>query len=91
MEAGADKGKEPGLGGRYLVAVSGSGNSEYLVRWTHAAARRLDAGWSAIHVRGSRVEQDPAALDRNLALAASLGAEVVSVQDDDVAAATRGC
>ncbi|MBN1242355.1 MAG: DUF4118 domain-containing protein [Spirochaetales bacterium] len=86
MEAGADKGREPGLGGRYLVAVSGSGNSEYLVRWTEAAARRLDAEWTAVHVRGPRPEPDPAALERNLALASGLGAEVVSVQDDDVAA-----
>lgn len=87
MEAGVEKNGVPGLGGRYLVAVSGSGNSEYLVRWTEAAARRLDARWTALHVRGPRAEPDPAALERNLSLAAGLGAEVVTAQDDDVAAA----
>ncbi|MBP7096166.1 MAG: DUF4118 domain-containing protein [Spirochaetia bacterium] len=87
MEAGSEKGRVPGLGGRYLVAVSGSGNSEYLVRWTEAAARRLDAKWIALHVRGPRPEPDPAALERNLGLAASLGAEVVTAQGDDVAEA----
>ncbi|MDP3177013.1 MAG: DUF4118 domain-containing protein, partial [Spirochaetaceae bacterium] len=77
---------EPGPGGYYLVAVTGSGNSEYLIRWTSATARRLGATWAAIHVRGSAPEPDPPALEKNLTLARSLGAEVFSVPDDDIAA-----
>ena len=77
---------ESGPGGYYLVAVTGSGNSEYLIRWTSATARRLGATWAAIHVRGSAPEPDPESLERNLTLARSLGAEVFSVPDDDIAA-----
>jgi len=76
---------EPGLGGCYLVAVSGSGNSEYLIRWTSATARRLNATWVALHVRGPSPEADPAALAKNLELARGLGAEVISIPDDEVA------
>jgi two-component system, OmpR family, sensor histidine kinase KdpD len=71
----------------YLVAVSGSNNSDYLIRWTGAMARRLNISWTALHVRGAGLEVDSASLERNLDLARSLGAEVLSVPDDDVAAA----
>jgi two-component system sensor histidine kinase KdpD len=77
---------EGGSGGHYLVAVSGSGNSEYLIRWTSAAAKRLNATWTALHVRGASPEADPAALERNLDLARRLGAEVLSIPDEDTAA-----
>ncbi|MGD9940143.1 MAG: DUF4118 domain-containing protein, partial [Clostridia bacterium] len=70
----------------YLVAVSGSSNSDYLIRWTGAMARRLNIPWTALHVRGAGPEVDSASLERNLDLARSLGAEVLSVPDDDVAA-----
>ena len=73
-------------GGHYLVAVSGSGNSEYLIRWTSAAARRLNATWTALHIRSSVAEADPAALERNLELARRLGGEVLSIPDEEVAA-----
>ncbi|MFA6508521.1 MAG: universal stress protein, partial [Treponemataceae bacterium] len=76
---------EPGYGGHYLVAVSGSGNSEYLIRWTSAAAKRLNATWTALHVRSAASEADPLALEKNLELARSLGAEVLSIPDEDIA------
>lgn len=79
--------KEQESGGRYLVAVSGSGNSEYLIRWTSAAARRQNAAWIALHVRGAASEPDPAALEKNLELARVLGAEVLCIPDQDIAAA----
>jgi two-component system sensor histidine kinase KdpD len=71
----------------YIVAVSGSSNSDYLIRWTGAMARRLNIPWTALHVRGAGPEINAASLERNLDLARSLGAEVLSVPDDDVAAA----
>jgi len=76
-----------GHGDHYIVAVSGSSNSDYLIRWTSAMARRLNIPWTALHVRGTGPEGYPASLERNLDLARSLGAEVLSVPDDDVAAA----
>lgn len=71
----------------YIVAVSGSRNSDYLIRWTGAMARRLNIPWTALHVRGAGLEVDPLSLERNLDLARSLGAEVLSVPDEDVPAA----
>ena len=71
----------------YIVAVSGSSNSDYLIRWTGAMARRLNIPWTALHVRGAGPEINAASLERNLDLARSLGAEVLSVPDEDVAAA----
>ena len=71
----------------YIVAVSGSSNSDYLIRWTGAMARRLNIPWTALHVRGAGPEINAANLERNLELARSLGAEVLSVPDEDVATA----
>ncbi len=70
----------------YLVAVSGSGNSEYLIRWTYAAARREGGRWTALHVVLSGPESDPERLERNLSLARRLGAEVVSAPGTEIAA-----
>ena len=86
MDNEDDQKNEGGTGGHYLVAVSGSGNSEYLIRWTSATAKRLNAIWTALHVRGASSEADPAALETNLELARKLGAEVLSIPDEDVAA-----
>ena len=73
-------------GGQFLAAVTGSVNSEYLVRWTESAARRLEAGWTVLHVRVPGREEDEAGLARNLALARELGASVVTMTDVDAAA-----
>ncbi len=87
MESEAElHGENAGEDGRYLVAVSGSGNSGYLIRWTAATCRRLNIPWTALHVRGSTPEPDPSALERNLELARKLGGEVLSVPDDEIAA-----
>jgi two-component system sensor histidine kinase KdpD len=85
MESENARTTEGGSGGQYLVAVSGSSNSEYLIRWTSATAKRLNAAWTALHVRGSASESDPEALERNLDLARKLGAEVLSIPDEDIA------
>jgi two-component system sensor histidine kinase KdpD len=66
--------------------VTGSRNSEYVIRWTDAAARRQGAAWTALHVHDPERDEDPAGLERNIALARKLGAEILSAVDRDVAA-----
>ncbi len=74
---------------RLLVAISPSPLSERLVRWTRRMAYNLEAPWLAVHVETttpvSSAEQ--AQLSRNLDLARSLGAEVLTVSAGDVVAA----
>ncbi|OHD18095.1 MAG: hypothetical protein A2087_12770 [Spirochaetes bacterium GWD1_61_31] len=92
MDKELDKPDHPANGGHFMVAVTGSGNSEYLIRWTDTAARRLNATWSALHVRdasqadGADQAADAASLASNLELARDLGAEVIAAVDSDVAA-----
>lgn len=74
-------------GEHYLVAVSGSRNSEYLIRWSAAAVRRVGGVWTAMHVHSADGEGDQTNLDRNLDLARKLGADVISIPAEDVAAA----
>lgn len=84
MDDGTRPRREPGHGSHFLAAVTGSDNSEYLLRWTDSAARRLGAAWTALHVlRPGQGGEDPG-LRRNLDLARDLGAEVVSIVDSDV-------
>lgn len=76
-------------GERLLVAVGPSPFSTQLVRWTRRLAAAQGAPWIAAHIETSRPLSAPeqALLDRNLALARELGAEIVVTHDDDVAAA----
>jgi K+-sensing histidine kinase KdpD len=69
----------------FIAAVTGSGNSEYVIRWTDSSARRLNATWTVSAVSDPGRE-DPDGLERNLSLARRLGAgEVLSIADNDVA------
>jgi len=86
MEEGRSLSGELGHTSHFMAAVSGSGNSEYLIRWTEAASRRFNATWTALHVRNPGLEEDTASLERNLSLAKELGAETISVIDTDIAA-----
>ncbi len=86
MEEPLSSRSESDHGSRFLAAVTGSRNSEYLIRWTDAAARRQGAAWTALHVHDPERDEDPAGLERNLALARKLGAEILSAADRDVAA-----
>jgi len=86
MEEGIVKRGELGHGGHFMVAVTGSGNSEYLIRWTDSTARRLNATWTALHIRNSAQDDDGIGLERNFALVKELGAETISIVDSDVAA-----
>jgi two-component system sensor histidine kinase KdpD len=76
-------------GERLLVAVGPSPFSTQLVRWTRRMAAALGAPWVAVHIESSvplSVEEQRL-LDKNLALARELGAEVAVTHDDDIAAA----
>lgn len=69
-----------------MAAITGSGNSEYVIRWTESAARRFNASWSAINVQSLSHPMDTADTARNLALAQQSGAEIIQVPGNDVAA-----
>ncbi len=85
MEETLEGRPEGGRGGHFLVAVTGSGNSEYLIRWTEAEARRRGATWTALHVHDPDRDEDPAGVEENLALARRLGADILSAVDREVA------
>lgn len=73
-------------GHRLLVAVSASPLSAQMVRWTRRLADSLDARWMAVHVESSKplTEADQARLNKNMALARELGAEVIATADEDI-------
>ncbi len=74
-------------GHRLMVAVSASPLSESLIRWTRRMAGSLQCPWLAVHVESSRPDEEEAQsrLEKNLALARTLGAEVMDTADADLA------
>jgi two-component system sensor histidine kinase KdpD len=74
-------------GHRLMVAVSASPLSESLIRWTRRMADSLKCPWLAVHVENSRVPDEAAQsrLEKNLALARTLGAEVIDTTDENLA------
>ena len=76
-------------GERLLVAVGPSPFSAQLVRWTRRLSAALGAPWLAVYVEGARsmTPEQQRLLDKNLALARELGAEVIHTHDDNVASA----
>lgn len=76
-------------GERLMVAVSPSPFSEKLIRWTRRMAYNLEASWLAVYVETGQVAAQPAKdqLSQNLALARSLGAEVITVTGHEVSEA----
>jgi two-component system sensor histidine kinase KdpD len=74
-------------GHRLMVAVSASPLSESLIRWTRRMADSLKCPWLAVHVENSRGFDEAAQsrLERNLALARALGAEVIDTADENLA------
>ncbi len=89
MRAGSAKQTVWRSGERLIVAVGPSPFSTQLVRWTRRMAAALGAPWLAVYVEGSATLNPEAQrlLDKNLALARELGAEVVLTHDEDAAAA----
>ena len=74
---------------RLMVGVGPSPYAESLIRWTRRAAARLGCPWLVVWVEGSR-QLSPAEQERlatSLGLARQLGAEVLSVTGENVAAA----
>jgi two-component system sensor histidine kinase KdpD len=69
-----------------LVAVGPGPLSEPLIRWTRRMADGLRCRWLAVHVEGSRPlpEAVQGQLEKNLAIARELGAEVFTTTDDDL-------
>ncbi len=76
-------------GERLLVGVGASPFSTQLVRWTRRLAAAQGAPWVAVHVESLKPlpPEQQKLLDRNLALARELGAEVLVTHDNDVAEA----
>jgi two-component system, OmpR family, sensor histidine kinase KdpD len=76
---------------RLLVAISHSPFSARLLRATRRKAYNLEAPWVALHVDlGIPLSpSDSEVLTKNLALAAELGAEVITTRDRSVVAALK--
>lgn len=89
MRAGLVKHTVWRSGERLLVAVGASPFSTQLVRWTRRLAAVQGAPWLAVHIEPpvALPAEEQRALDKNLALARELGAEVVITHDDNIAAA----
>ena len=75
-------------GQRLLVAISPSPLSESMARWTRRLADNLQAPWLAVFVdTGHPLSNDEQTrLQKNLALARELGAEVITTSDQDLVA-----
>jgi len=72
-------------GGHLMAAITGSGNSEYVIRWTESAAKRFNASWSAINVQSMNHPDETADTARNLLMAKNAGAEIIQTTGNDVA------
>ena len=69
-----------------LVAVGPGPFSEPLIRWTRHMADGLRCRWLAVHVENPRplTEAAQVQLEKNLATARELGAEVITTTDEDL-------
>ena len=76
---------------RLLVAISYSPYSMRLIRTTRRMAYSLEAPWIALYVNtGVKLtKDDEETLQRNITLARDLGAEVITILDNDVASAIQ--
>jgi two-component system sensor histidine kinase KdpD len=76
-------------GQRLVVGITPSKDSVPLIRWTRRLAASMKASWIAVFVERSKPDQsaDHDQFARNVSLARSLGAEIITTADEDVAAA----
>lgn len=76
-------------GERLMVAIGPSPFSEQLIRWTRRMAYNLEAPWLAVYIETSAALSAEARelLAQNLALARTLGAEIVTLRGDDIPSA----
>ncbi len=74
-------------GERLMVAVGASPFSERLIRWTRRMAYNLEAPWLAVHIEtpAALAPEVKERLAHNIALARSLGGEIVTVRGNDIA------
>lgn len=72
---------------KYLVGITSNPFSQKLLRITRRLAFNIDAPWIAVHVNNGAWMSDKETylLEKNLAMARDLGAEVITVNDPDVA------
>lgn len=72
---------------RLMVAVSHSPHSQQLIRAARRLAFEVDAPWIALHVDSGILlsNQEQSNLMSNLNLARDLGAEVITIADEDIA------
>jgi two-component system, OmpR family, sensor histidine kinase KdpD len=73
-------------GERIMVAVGPGPYSEYIIRWTRHVAFNYNAPWIALYVRQKKELSKYAQelLTKNLNLARELGAEVISIVEEDI-------
>ncbi len=71
---------------RFLVAVGTSPFSEHLIRWTRRISTLTHGTWMAVFIDTGRVmsEAAKARLEKNLTLARTLGAEVLTAAGENV-------
>jgi two-component system sensor histidine kinase KdpD len=76
---------------RLLVLIEPSTSSEALIRATRKLAFNLEAPWIAAYIDTAQVlsDEQKACVAKNLQMARSLGAEIATLTDTDVAAALR--
>lgn len=76
---------------KLLAAVSYTAHSQTLIRTTRRLAFNLNAPWIALHVNdGSTLNpEEKIILTKNLSIAKDLGAEIITVNDPDVAGAIK--
>jgi len=72
---------------RFLVAVGTSPYSEHLIRWTRRVSTLTHGTWTAVYIDTGRSlnETEKARLEKNLNLARTLGAEVITTSGDNIA------
>jgi two-component system sensor histidine kinase KdpD len=73
-------------GDKLMVAVGGSPFSAELIRWTRRLSYTLKSKWYAVYVKTDSAYDDKknTLLQKNLALAKELGAEVITTADIDL-------
>jgi len=75
---------------RYLVCIGPSSSSEKCIRWTARTAEAFHAPWTALYVEtpssASFSEEQNKTVRNNLDLAAKLGAQIVTLNGDEIAA-----
>lgn len=72
---------------KFLVAIDHCPPSQKLIRITRRLAASVDAPWLAVHVNTGKTlsEKESNQLAQNLQLARNLGAEVITINDPDIA------